>query len=201
MLLAINPDHPEPRKIRRAVEAVDNGEVIAYPTDSCYAFGCDLFNKRAVDQLYVIKGLERKQQFSFICPDLSDIARYAMVDTHAYRLLKRLVPGPYTFILQATREVPKIVQSKRATVGIRVPHHPVTHALLAELGRPMISTTAAPHGDEPLIDPTDIDRRFRGVSLVLDGGVGGMYPTTIIDLSGPEPKVVRKGAGPTDLFE
>src|SRR3954470_5198702 len=121
MLLAVNPQHPEPRKIRRAVDALEAGEVIGYPTDTVYGLGCDLFNKKAVDRLYQIKQMDRSQQLAFICPDLANIAQYAIVEDRTYRLLRHYLPGPYCFILQATREVPKLIQSKRRTVGIRVP--------------------------------------------------------------------------------
>lgn len=200
MLLSINPNHPEPRKIRRAVDALEQGEVIAYPTDTVYGLGCDLQNKKAVDRLYEIKGMDRAQQLAFICPDLADIARYAIVENATYRVLKHYLPGPYCFVLAATREVPKIVQSKRKTVGIRVPNHPVTLALVRELGRPLISTTAARKGEPPLIDPAEIVQTFRGLALVLDAGAGGMTPTSVVDLSGSVPKVVREGAGPVEEF-
>jgi len=198
MLLAINPEHPELRKVRRAVELLEAGEVIAYPTDTVYGLGCDLFNKKAIDRLHQIKQMPGTHQLSFICPDLADIARYAIVDNQQYRLLKRLLPGPYTFIFEATREVPKIVQSKKKTVGIRVPNHEVVQALVRELGRPIISTTAAPSGWEPMIDPSEIDDEFRGLALVLDAGAGGSEPTTVVDLTGGQIVVVREGAGPID---
>lgn len=199
MLLPINPDHPEPRKIKRAVEALERGAVIAYPTDTVYGLGCDLMNKGAIERLYQIKGMNRDKSLAFICPDLSDIARYAIVENAQYRVLKRFLPGPYCFILTATREVPKIVHLDKAkTVGIRVPNHPVTQALVRELGRPIISTTAAPPGEEPFFDPDEINARFRGLELVLDAGAGGVVPTTIVDLSEGDVKVVRQGAGPID---
>lgn len=197
-MLSINPEHPEPRKIRRAVDLLDAGQVIAYPTDTSYALGCDLFNKKAIDRIYQIRQLSEKHQLTFICPDLSDIARYAIVDNAQYRLLKRMLPGPYTFILDATREVPKIVQSKKKTVGIRVPSHEVVLAIVREMGRPIVTTTAAPPGGEPMIDPAEIDEAFHGLGLVLDGGVGGLVPTTVVDLTGGEVKLVREGAGPID---
>src|SRR6185369_4949126 len=125
MLIEINPVHPEPRKIQRAVDALESGEVIAYPTDTVYGLGCDLFNKKAIDRLYQIKQMDRAHQLAFICPDLSDISRYAIVENRAYRVLKHFLPGPYCFLLEATREVPKLVQTKRKTVGIRVPKHDV----------------------------------------------------------------------------
>jgi tRNA threonylcarbamoyl adenosine modification protein (Sua5/YciO/YrdC/YwlC family) len=198
MLLSINHEHPEPRKIRRAVELLNAGEVIAYPTDTSYGLGCDLFNKKAIDRIYQIRQLSEKHQLTFICPDLSDIARYAIVDNAQYRLLKRMLPGPYTFILDATREVPKIVQSKKKTVGIRVPNHEVVLAIVRELGRPIVTTTAAAPGQDAMIDPAEIDDAFHGLALILDGGVGGIVPTTVVDLTGGEVRVVREGAGPVD---
>jgi tRNA threonylcarbamoyl adenosine modification protein (Sua5/YciO/YrdC/YwlC family) len=200
MLLAIHPDHPEPRKIRRAVDLLAEGGVIAYPTDTVYGLGCDITNKHAVDRLYAIKGMDRSQPLSFVCPDLSDIARYAVVDKPVYRVLRHLLPGPYTFILLATREVPKVLQMKRKTVGIRVPALEAPRALARELGRPIVSTTACLHGQEPLVDPHEIDSTFRGLALVLDGGAGGLVPTTVIDLTKTPPEVVRRGAGPVDEF-
>lgn len=197
-LLPINPEHPEPRKIRRAVDLLEQGAVIAYPTDTVYGLGCDLTNKQAIEKLYQIKGMQRDKNLAFICPDLADIARYAIVENAAYRLLRRLLPGPYCFVLQATREVPKIVQMKQKTVGIRVPNHAVTIALVRELGRPIISTTAAPPGEEPMVDPWEIKERFPGLELVLDAGPGGSIPTTVVDLSNNEIQVLREGAGPVD---
>lgn len=198
MLLSINPEHPEPRKIRRAVQLLEQGEVIAYPTDTIYGLGCDLFNKKAIDRIYQLKQMAKSHKLSFICPDLGDIARYALVDNSQYRLLRRVLPGPYTFILEATREVPKIVQSKRKSVGIRVPDNPVVHALVMELGRPIITSTAAGQDGEPMIDPEEIDDRFPGLGLVLDGGAGGMVPTTIVDLTSEAMEVLREGAGPVE---
>ncbi len=198
MLLPINPDHPEPRKVRRAVDALERGDVIAYPTDTVYGIGCDLFNKKAIDRIYQLKQMPKTQKLTFICPDLSDIARYAIVDNSQYRLLRRVLPGPYTFILEATREVPKIVQSKRKTVGIRVPNNPVVQALVQELGRPVITTSAVLPGGEPFIDPEEIDDAFKGLAMVLDGGAGGLEATTVVDLTSGDIEVVREGAGPLD---
>jgi len=200
MLLSINPDHPEPRKIRRAVDALADGGVIAYPTDTVYGLGCDFTSKHGVERLYHIKGMERSHPLAFVCPDLSDIARYAVVDNQVYRVLRRFLPGPYTFILEATRDVPKIVQMKRKQVGIRVPKCEATRALARELGRPIISTTAARAGEDPYVDPHEIDATFRGLAMVLDGGTGGLVPTTVIDLTRVPPEVVREGAGPVDEF-
>lgn len=196
VLMEIHPTHPEPRKVKRAVEALRDDKLIAYPTDATYAIGASLLSKHAIDRLYVVKGMKRTQPLALICPDLSDIAKFAMVDNQAYRLLRRLLPGPYTFILPATREVPRALQSKQKTVGLRVPSHPVPIAIVRELGCPLVTTTAGPHGGEPLIDPDEIDARFGGLELVIDAGLGGVEPTTVIDLV--ENRVVREGAGAVD---
>jgi tRNA threonylcarbamoyl adenosine modification protein (Sua5/YciO/YrdC/YwlC family) len=201
MLLEINPDNPEPRKIRRAVDALESGEVIAYPTDTVYGLGCDLFNKKAVDRLYQIKGLDRSQKLAFVCRDLGDVSRYAVMHDSVYRILKQYLPGPYCFILEATREVPKIVQSPRKTVGVRIPEHPVALALVRELGRPIISSTAARHGEPSNPDPREIDIEFKGLALVLDAGPGGTTPTTVVDLTGLSPRLLRAGAGDLAPFE
>jgi tRNA threonylcarbamoyl adenosine modification protein (Sua5/YciO/YrdC/YwlC family) len=200
VILSVNPNHPEPRKIRRAVEALEAGEVIAYPTDTVYGLGCDLMNKKATDRLYQIKQMDRSHPLAFICPDLSDIARYAVVENAHYRVLRHFLPGPYCFILLATREVPKLVQTKRKTIGIRIPNSEVIRAITRELGRPVISTTAQKDGGEPYVDPHEIDTDFRGLSIVLDGGAGGMVPTTVVDLTCVPPVIVREGAGAIDEF-
>lgn len=198
MLLSIHVDHPEPRKIQRAVEVLERGGVIGYPTDTVYGLGCDLMNKSAIERLYQIKGMPKNKSLAFICHDLSDISKYAVVDNAVYRILRRCLPGPYCFILQATREVPKIALTKQKTVGIRVPSHPVVIALTQALGRPIISTTACRDSSDPMIDPTEIRDEFHGLDLVLDGGAGGQVPTTVIDLSTGELEVVREGAGPLE---
>lgn len=197
VLLEINPHHPEPRKIQRAVAALESGELIAYPTDTVYGLGCDLLNKAAVERLYDAKHMPKEQPLALICVDLSDIARYVILDNSAYRLLRRILPGPYTCILPATREVPKIISPKRTQVGIRVPNHPVPRAIAQALGRPLISTTASLHGEPPLQWPQDIATTFRTVSLVLDGGPLGIEPTTVLDMTQDPPVVVRQGAGDT----
>ena len=201
MLLEIYPDLPEPRKIRRAVEALEAGEVIAYPTDTVYGLGCDLMNKKAIDRLYAIKGMDREHNLAFVCSDLSDIARYAIVENHQYRVLKHLLPGPYCFILEATREVPKLVQMKKKTVGIRVPNNAIIQAIAKELGRPVISTTAQRAGEDPFVDANEIDDAFKGLGLVIDGGAGGLVPTSVVDLTTNPPTVVRAGAGDVAQFE
>ena len=200
MLLPIQSTNPEPRKIQRAVDALETGGVIGYPTDTVYGLGCDLENKRAIERLYALKRMPRTQPLAFICPDLADIARYAVVEKPEYRILRHYLPGPYCFILEATREVPKLLLSKRKTVGIRVPANEITSALVRALGRPIISTTAQLDGGDPFVDPAEMDEAFDGLALVIDGGGGGLVPTTVIDLTKSPPEVVRKGAGPVDDF-
>jgi tRNA threonylcarbamoyl adenosine modification protein (Sua5/YciO/YrdC/YwlC family) len=197
MIVEVNPEHPEPRKIRRAVDALLAGELIAYPTDTAYGLGCSLIDRAAIDKLYQAKHVPRSHLFTFLCRDLAEVARYTAVEQDAYRLLKRALPGPYTFILPATREVPKQLHSRRRTVGVRVPAHEVPRALVAELGHPILSTTAA-LDDEVLIDPRDIDERF-SPAVILDGGWGDTQHTTIVDLT--DRVVLREGAGSIeDLF-
>jgi tRNA threonylcarbamoyl adenosine modification protein (Sua5/YciO/YrdC/YwlC family) len=199
VLLAINSAHPEPRKVQRAVQILNGGGIIAYPTDTVYGLGCDISNKQAIERLYQLKGMPKDHPLAFICPDLSDISRYAVVENAVYRVLKHFLPGPYCFILLATREVPKMLLNKQKTVGIRVPNHPLTIALVRELGRPLISTTASRPGQEPLVDPWEIEQEFAGLDLVIDGGdAGGTVPTTVVDLSQGDVRIVREGAGPVD---
>lgn len=201
MLLQVHPDHPEPRKIRTIVSVLEQGGVIAYPTGTVIGFGADLFNKKAVERVYQIKSAKQDKPFSFLCADLTEIARYAVVPDAAYRIMRRLIPGPYTFVLQATKEVPKLCRDpKRRTVGIRVPEHPVTRAILEVLGRPIISTSATRDGDEwQSTDPEEIAAKFKQLDLVVDAGAGGLHPSTVLafDEDGAI-EVLREGAGPVD---
>ena len=190
--------HPEIRLIKRAVEIVRKGGLIAYPTDSCYALGCHIGDKAAMERIRRVRGVDERHHFTLLCRDLSDIGTFAKVNNAQYRLLKAHTPGTYTFILEATRELPRrLAHPKRATVGVRVPEHPVTHALLTELNEPLLSSTLIMQGDEnPLNDAEAIRNRLEHeVDLILDGGACGIEPTTVIDLSGPEPILVRKGKG------
>jgi len=199
MRLEINPEHPEPRKIQRAVEALRDGGVIAYPTDTVYGIGCDITQKRAVDRVYQIKRMKPDQPLAFLCPDMGDLSKYATIDDRTYRLMRRLTPGPYCFILEASREVPRILQMKRKTVGIRIPHNEVALALVRALGNPIVSSTASKDG-EALNDPADIDAAFPMLDLILDAGYGGLTPSTVLDVTGPEIIVVREGAGAVDTL-
>jgi tRNA threonylcarbamoyl adenosine modification protein (Sua5/YciO/YrdC/YwlC family) len=203
-LLEIHPKDPQPRLIRQAVEIVQAGGVIVYPTDSCYALGCHLGDKAAMERIGRIRQTDKHHHFTLVCSDLSEIARYARVSNQQYRTLKAFTPGPYTFILQATRETPKRLQNpKRRTIGIRVPDHPVPQALLSALGEPLMSSTLLLPGDEhPLTDAREIHERLRhAVDAVLDGGNCGLDPTSVIDLEGPAPVVARRGKGDVSAFE
>jgi tRNA threonylcarbamoyl adenosine modification protein (Sua5/YciO/YrdC/YwlC family) len=194
----IAPSHPQHRLIVRAAQIVREGGVIAYPTDSCYALGCHIGDKDAMLRLRRIRRFDERHHFSLVCRDLSQIGAYAKVDNAQYRLLRALTPGSYTFILRGTREVPRrLLHPKRKTIGVRVPDHPVAHALLAELGEPLLSTTAKLPGDDaPLDGGAQIRERLEhDVDLVLDAGSCGGEPTTIIDLTGEVPLVVRRGRG------
>lgn len=201
MRIEIHPEHPEPRKIARAVDALRRGECIAYPTDTVYGLGCAMSEKRAVDALYAMKMMPRDQFLALVVPDLSGISQFAVVQDFHYRFIKHLVPGPYVFILSATREVPKLLMMKRKTVGIRVPSHEVPLALARALGEPILSTTAShpAEGKEAIQDPDLIDERFPALSMVLDAGMGGLHPSTVLDLTEREPSLVRAGAGMDEI--
>ena len=196
--LDIHPVNPQPRLIRLAADSVRNGGVIAYPTDSCYALGCRVGDKDALERIRTIRQADKHHHFTLVCRDLSEIARYARVDTWQFRILKACTPGAYTFLLEATRETPRIMQHpKRRTIGIRVPDHPVPRLLLGELGEPLMSSTLQMPGDDlPLNDGAEIRERLdRRLDVVLDAGSCGIEPTTVVDLSVSPPLVVRQGRG------
>ena len=204
LLLAIHPVNPQPRLVRQAIAAMREGSVVVYPTDSCYALGCLIGDKEAMERIARIRETDKTHNFTLVCRDLSEIATYARVDNSQYRTLKAFTPGPYTFILEATREVPKRLQNpKRRTIGIRVPDNAIVRLLLAELGEPIMSSTLLLPGDEaPLTDPAEIkDRLEHAVDLVIDGGPGGVEPSSVIDLSGLAPVIVRRGKGDVSAFE
>jgi tRNA threonylcarbamoyl adenosine modification protein (Sua5/YciO/YrdC/YwlC family) len=200
-LFSVHPTHPQKRLIRQAAEIVRAGGVIAYPTDSCYALGCHLGDAQALERLRAIRGIDERHHLTLMCRDLSEIATYAIVDDLRYRLLKSVTPGSYTFILPARREVPRRVTRKK-TIGVRIPGHPAAHALLVELNEPMLSTTLTLPGDSaPLSDAQEIRQRLeRRIDLIIDGGAGDTVPSTVIDLSGRAPQLLRKGKGSLEPF-
>lgn len=199
----IHPENPQARLVKQAVDILRGGGVIVYPTDSAYALGCHIGDKSALTRIRQIRQLEDDHNFSLVCRDLSDLGIYARVSNAAYRLLKAATPGPYTFVLQATREVPRrLVNPKRKTIGVRVPDNIICQHLLEQLGEPIMSSTLILPNDEfPLTDPLEIrDLLEHQVDLVIDGGFCGLDPTTVVDLEGEVPIVLREGCGPLDLF-
>jgi tRNA threonylcarbamoyl adenosine modification protein (Sua5/YciO/YrdC/YwlC family) len=193
---SIHPTHPQKRLVRQAADIVRSGGVIAYPTDSCYALGCDRGNGKAVERLRRIRGLDERHHLTLVCRDLAEMAKYSVVDDAQFRLIKSVTPGSYTFILRARREVPRRLTRKK-TIGVRVPGHPVAHALLGELDQPMLSATLILPGDPaPLSDAAEIRGRMeRQLDLIIDAGSCGTEPSTVIDLSGEAPRVLREGKG------
>ena len=195
---ALHPDNPQQRLIRRAVEIVRNGGLMVYPTDSCYALGCHIGDKGAMERVRRIRQVDEHHHFTLVCRDLSELGQYAIVDNIQYRSLKASTPGSYTFILRASRDVPKrLLNPKRNTIGVRVPDHNVVRALLEEMGEPILSSTLMLPGDElPLNDMDEIRGRLEhDVEVVLDGGSCGVKMTTVVDLTGDMPTIVRRGRG------
>jgi tRNA threonylcarbamoyl adenosine modification protein (Sua5/YciO/YrdC/YwlC family) len=196
MILSINPENPQPRLIHRVVESLKEGGVIVYPTDTTYGIGCDIFNKKGVKKIYQIKRRDPRKPFSFICFDLSDVANYAQVSNFAFKTMKRNLPGPYTFVLEATRIVPDLLTTKQKTVGIRIPDNNIALSIVRELGHPLVTTSANLTGEEPYHDPTLIEEAMgKMVDLVVDGGILLGDPSTIISLINDQVEVLRKGSG------
>jgi tRNA threonylcarbamoyl adenosine modification protein (Sua5/YciO/YrdC/YwlC family) len=200
---AVHPTHPQPRLIAQAADIIRAGGVIAYPTDSCYAIGCHIGDKEAMQRLRNIRKIDDKHHLTLMCRDLSEIATYAQVDNVQYRLLRKLTPGSYTFILRASREVPRrLLHPRRKTIGMRVPDHAVAQALLTALGEPLLSATLSLPGDTlPLNDGEEIRSRLEhSIDLVLDAGSCGIEPTTMVDLTGAAPELLRQGKGSVEPF-
>jgi len=193
---SVHPTHPQKRLVRQAADIVRNGGLIAYPTDSCYALGCDRGNAKGAERLRRLRGIDERHHLTLMCRDLSEMARYAIMDDAQFKLLKSVTPGSYTFILRARREVPRRLTRKK-TIGVRIPGHPVAHALLAELDQPMLSATLLlPGTATPLSDPRDIREKLEHeLDLVIDGGSCGVEPSTVIDLTGQTARVLREGRG------
>jgi tRNA threonylcarbamoyl adenosine modification protein (Sua5/YciO/YrdC/YwlC family) len=194
-------DHPQLRLIKHAVDVLSKGGVIVYPTDTIYGLGVDLFNKRSLERVFKIKKTSNHKLLSFICPDLKDIADWAVVPDYAYKIMRRVTPGPYTFVLPASRQVPKKMLQKRKTVGVRIPNSIVAIALATELGRPLLSTSVPQGTDGYYTDPEEIFRQYRSeVDLILDAGISFNQPSTIVDFTSYEPQILREGSGPIDAL-
>jgi tRNA threonylcarbamoyl adenosine modification protein (Sua5/YciO/YrdC/YwlC family) len=195
-ILEVDPVHPQPRAVERAAQVLEDGGLIAYPTDTYYGIGCDLLSKKAIDRLYGVKNRDRRKPLAFLCPDLSDVARYAKVSNFAYRTMKQLTPGPFTFVLEATKLVPDMMQSKQKQVGIRVPQAPLMLAIAAKLGRPIVTTSATDMDGAALIDAKAIKEVLGNrLDLILDGGVQMAEASTVVSLLDDQIEVLRQGKG------
>lgn len=202
MLVFCHPQNPQTRWIKKAVEILQQGGIIIYPTDTVYGLGCDLFNKKGIERIYDIKKRDRKQPLSFICADLKDISQYAQVSDFSYKVMKKLLPGPYTFILKASRLVPKMIIPKRQTTGIRVPDNPICQALISELGRPIISTSVKDDQGEIMTHPEEIEKKFRHVAdIVIDGGISSTIPSSVLSLVDDVVEIIRVGKGDVTAFQ
>ena len=202
MLFKINPKNPQERLITQVVEILKRGGIIAYPTDTHYGIGCDIMNKKAIEKIYQLKQRNRIKPFSFICSGLKNISHYAKVSNYAYKTMKRLLPGPYTFVLEGSKLVPKIMLTKRKTAGIRVPDHPICLELVEKLGNPIITTSAAMPDGTNFFDPSLIhDFYHPRINVVIDGGSVPGHPSSVISLINDMPEVIRKGRGDTTVFE
>ncbi|VEN73930.1 conserved hypothetical protein [Candidatus Desulfarcum epimagneticum] len=202
MIVHINPLNPQPRLIDKTVEILKKGGVIVYPTDTYYGIGCDIMNKKAIEKIYRMKNRNKNKPFSFICSGLKNISHYAKVTNYAYKTMKRLLPGPYTFILEGSKLVPKIMLTKRKTAGIRVPDHPICMALVDALGNPIISTSAATPDGSAFLDPSLIQDYFGSrIDLTIDGGPAPGSPSSVISLHHDAPEIIRRGIGDVSLFE
>lgn len=198
MLLHVHPDNPQPRNIKMITDCLLSGGIIIYPTDTIYGLGCDIFQHKAIERICRIKNIDpQKAQLSFVCYDLSDLSKYSKsISTPLYRLLKSRLPGPYTFILPASKEVPKILKSKKDTIGLRVPDNPIANTIVKELGHPVLSTSLPGEMVEEYTDPEIMYENFKNlVDIVVDGGIGGMVPSTILDCTTAPPQLLRQGLG------
>jgi len=198
VLVSVNPQNPQPRLISRVVETLKQGGVVGYPTDTTYGIGCDIFNKKGVKKIYQIKQRDPRKPFSFICADISDVANYAQISNFAFKIMRRHLPGPYTFVLEATRVVPDLLTTRQKTVGIRIPDNPIALAIVRELGHPLVTTSANVSGEETYHDPQQIEETMgRMLDMVVDGGILLGEPSTVISLVNDRIEVLRQGSGDT----
>ena len=202
MLLNINPINPQQRLVDKVVAILEQGGIVAYPTDTYYGIGCDLMNKKAIEKIYQLKQRDKKKPFSFMCADLKTISHYAKVSNYAYKTMRRLLPGPYTFVLEGSREVPKMMLTRRKTAGIRVPDHALCLALVHTLGHPLLTTSATREDGTVFDDASLIHDHFdTRIDAVVDSGPVPGQPSSVISLIGDEPEIIRRGAGDVSLFE
>ena len=196
MIISIHPDHPQPHQISRIVQCIKNGGVIAYPTDTTYGIGCSIYNKKGIEQIYRMKGRERNKPFSFICSSVSEVSQYARVSNVAFKYLKKYLPGPYTFVLEATRETPDLLLTRQKTVGIRIPDNRICIELVTALGNPIITTSANLSGEDPVGDPYAIEDTFGNqLDYVIDGDILNTDVSSVVSLVGGIPEVLRAGLG------
>lgn len=196
MLLAINPDNPQPRLIAGVKEMLESGGIIAYPTDTTYGIGCSIFNKKGIERIYHLKQREKRKPFSFICSDLSEVARYAKVSNYAFKVMKRLLPGPFTFVLDAGSVVPDLLITRQKTVGIRIPDNRICLSIVKELGHPIVTTSANRSGEEPIGDPHAIELEMgKELDLIVDGGFLPPDVSSVVSLINDSPEVLRQGVG------
>jgi len=202
MLIEIHPQNPQSKRILEIVKILEGGGIVAYPTDTIYGIGCDIYSKKGLEKIQQIKGRDKNKPLSFICSDLAHISQFAKVPNYAYRIMKRLLPGPYTFILDASSEVPRMLMPKRKTVGIRVPDNAIVLSIVKELGHPLITTSANFSGEDVISDPFEIERIMgKQLDAVINGGRLSGEPSTVIDLTGNAPEIIRKGAGDYSWIE
>lgn len=202
MILEINPDNPQKRLIARVVDLLNEGGIIAYPTDTTYGIGCSIFNKKGIERIYLLKRREKKKPFSFICPDISEVARYAKVSNYAFKILKRYLPGPYTFVLTASNIVPDLLVTKQKTVGIRIPSNQICLDIVKGLGHPIITTSANISGEDPIGDPELVEQQLgKQLDLVANGGILSANVSSVVSLINDIPTVLRKGVGDVDWCE
>lgn len=198
MILTLNQDNPQQRLINRVVECLKQGGVIAYPTDTIYGLGCDIFNKKGVKKIYQIKQRDPRKPFSFICADLSDVANYAQVSNFAFKIMKRYLPGPYTFVLEASRIVPDVLTTRQKTVGIRIPDNAIALGIVRELGHPIVTTSANLSGEDTFCDPALIEQQIgKQLDIVVDGGILRGDQSTVISLIDDQVEILRQGSGDT----
>lgn len=202
MYLSINPENPQPRLIKQVAECLQQGGVIIYPTDTTYGLGCDIFNRKGIKRIFQIKQRDQRKPFSFICNDLAEISNYAQVSNFAFKVMKRYLPGPFTFVLDATKVVPDALSTKQKTVGVRIPDNAICRAIVKELGHPLVTTSANTSGEDTPQDPWDIEGRMGHlVDFVVDGGISMGEASTVISLLDDQIEIIRKGAGDTSWIE